>query len=113
MTIWQKLTTGAKFLFGGFDAAVQYLLDKVLNPYLSTTTVAANVHKAYETANSVLGYLRKYEDWCPTVWLPYYKAVVEAVDVMVGVFADGKVSAAEITECVEAVKKARSTWNED
>ena len=112
MTIWQKLTTGAKFLFGGFDSAVQYLLEKVLNPYLSTTTVAANVQKAYETAKSVLGYLRKYEDWCPTVWLPYYKAVVGAVDVMVGVLADDTTAFTRVF-LDETWRKARAAWNED
>ncbi|MGN0851870.1 MAG: hypothetical protein ACI4Q3_00675 [Kiritimatiellia bacterium] len=113
MTLWQKLTTGTKFLFGGFDAAVDYLLNKVLNPYLTTDAVAGNVRKAYETANAVLGYLRKYASWCPSAWEKYYNAIVEAVDVMVGVFADGKVETEEITACINAFKTARAAWNED
>jgi len=113
MTIWQKITTGAKFLFGGFDPAVDYVLNTVLNPYLSVDTVAEKVIRAYETSNSVLGYLRKYANWCPSAWRTEYDAVIGAVDAMVEVFADGKVERSEIEKCVDAFKTARNAWNAD
>ena len=113
MSIWQKIVVGSKFLVGGFDSAVSYLVNKVLNPYLSTDAVAGKVKKAYETANMVLGYLRKYAAYCPSVWQREYDALVSSVDVMVGVFADGQVTVEEVARCVEAFKKARAAWNED
>lgn len=113
MSIWQKIVTGTKFLFGGFDSAVDYLLNVVLNPYLTVETVAAKVKRAYEVALSVYGMLMKYADYCPACWRKYYDAVLTSLDAMVETFADGIVEREEIANVISAVQTARLEWNKD
>lgn len=110
MSMWEKIKLGCKFLFGGFEAATDYLLNTVLNPYLNTDTVRANVRAAYEKTNIVLGYLREYREYCPGAWLTQYDATVDAVDAMVEVFADGQVSRLEIEAVVQAFNTARAAY---
>lgn len=113
MSTWQKIVTGTKFLFGGFESAVDYLLNTVLNPYLQTEAVAANVKKAYNTAKTVYDFLVKYRRFCPTAWLTEYDATLRAVDAMVSVFEDGRVTREEIFAVVEAVQSARAAYMKD
>jgi len=113
MTLWQKIVTGSKFLFGGFIPATDYLLDVVLNPYLAWDSIANKVQTAYDACNMILGYLRKYADWCPAKWRTEYDAVVAAVDKLVSVFADGKVERDEILEVIASVQAAKAAWNAD
>lgn len=113
MSIWQKIVTGSKFLFGGFEAATDYILNAVLNPYLQTDAVAANVRKAYNAANSVLRGLEKYRKFCPWGWLAQYDATINAVSVMVTAFEDNTISREEIQAVVEAVSTAKAEYMRD
>jgi len=113
MSIWQKLTAGTKFLFGGFDSAVDYMLNTVLNPYLSVNTVAAKVKKAYETALSVYQFLCKYAMYCPACWRSYYDSILSALETMIATFEDGQVTRDEISKCVAALQTAKDAWNKE
>ena len=69
MSLWNKIVIGTKFLFGGFESATDYAL-QLLNKYLAKDKVAANVQKAREYVENILGFLRKYQDFCPGKWAP-------------------------------------------
>ena len=46
MNLWNKLTLGTKFLFGGWESALDYLLG-FLNTYLAKDGVSKKVTKAF------------------------------------------------------------------
>lgn len=110
MNWWNKLVIGAKFLFGGFESATDYVL-KLLNGFLSKDNVAANVQKSREFVETMLRFLRKYEKYCPAIWANDYLRLVCVVQKLSDVFEDGKVSASELVEVTAAVQAAIADWN--
>lgn len=109
MNAWNNLVLGVKFLFGGFEAATDYLLE-LLNSFLRKGDIADRVQKARDFVYSVLGYLRKYEKYCPSIWTKDYRKLVDVVQTLVDVFEDGQVSKAEIERAIKAVQDAIAEW---
>ena len=112
MNIWQKVMTGVKFAFGGLDAAADYLLGTVLNPWLRTDAVASNVRKAYQVALGVYEWLAGHRQYCPQCWTREFNGILVALDAAVAAFEDGKVEREEIERVVDAIQKARAEWGE-
>lgn len=112
MSFWKKLTIGMKFLFGGFESATDYAL-KLLNDYLSKEKVADRVAKAREYVETILGYLRKYQSFCPSIWTVHYEKLLSAVETLCGVFADNQVTKNEIEKAIADVKAAIDEWMKD
>lgn len=109
MNLWQKLTMGIKFIFGGFEAATDYLLN-LLNGWLSAPDVAEKVAYYYGKAKGVYDFLVKYQRFCPAAWTEAYAETLAAVKQLVDVFADGKVEEQEIKNCIAAFKAAYEKW---
>ena len=109
MNVWNKIVLGAKFVFGGFESATDYLL-KLLNEFLSGEKVAEKVQKARDFVVSILGYMKKYEKYCPAIWADEYLKLQAAVQTLVDVFEDGKVTAEEMQKAIDAVKAAIDGW---
>lgn len=112
MTLWNKLVLGVKFLFGGFEPATDYLCN-ILNKYLAAGDIAERVQKARAYVANILWYLRKYKDYCPGKWMPYYEKLIEVVQKLVDIFEDNQVQPQEIADAIAAVKTAIAEWMED
>ena len=109
MNLWNKVVLGTKFLFGGFESATDYLL-RLLNEFLVKENVAGCVQKAREYVVAILSYMKKYEKYCPAIWVSHYEKLMAAVQALVDVFEDGKVTAEEIETAIAAVKAAIDEW---
>ena len=101
-----------KFIFGGTEAALDYLLD-VFNNIMASDNVARHIEDAVKTGRSVLDFMADYRDWCPTKWLPHYTAVRAAIEATVDTFSDGKVTPDEIKGVKEQFQIAYATWRSD
>lgn len=109
ISLWNKIVLGTKFLFGGFESAVDYLLG-LLNDFLSKEGVAGRVQKVRDYAVAILGYMKKYEKYCPAIWVPHYEKIEGAVQELADVFEDGKVSSDEAEKAILAAKSAIEEW---
>lgn len=112
MNLWQKLTLGCKFLFGGFESATDYLLG-ILNGWLTKPTTAEMVSEIYRKAASILALLNKYSCFCPAKWLAEWNATLGAVENVVAAFADGKVTPEETAAAVAGFKSAYDAWMQE
>lgn len=112
MSLWNKIVIGTKFLFVGFESATDYALI-LLNKYLGKDNVAANIQKTREYVETCLGYMRKYQDFCPAKWAPHYEKVLAAVQTLNNVFEDNKVTPEELEKAIADVKAAIDEWMKD
>jgi hypothetical protein len=112
MTVWNKIVLGCKFMFGGFESATDYLL-QLLNTFLAKGDTPERVQKARAYVITILAYLRKYQDFCPMVWLTHYEKLLSAVESLVDVLEDNKVSAEELAKVVSSVQAAIEEWFKD
>ena len=113
MNLWNKLVIGTKFLFGGFEAATDYalkLLLNALNGLISGGNVAAKVQKIWNIASTVMEYLGKYEDYCPTPWVDDFKKLKTVIQSLIDAFEDGKVTSEEAERTIALVKDAIAEW---
>lgn len=109
MSIWNKIVLGAKFMFGGFESATDYLLG-LLNSFLGKEGVAGKLQKTVEFVSTIVKYMKKYEKYCPAIWSADYVKLMSVVQVLVDVFEDGKVDSAEIQKAIDEVKSAIDDW---
>ena len=109
MNLWNKIVLGTKFLFGGFESATDYLLS-LLNKFLSSGKIPDRIQKAREYVASILSYMRKYEKYCPAIWASHYEKLEAAVQTLLDVFADNKVTPEELEKAVADIKAAIEEW---
>ena len=112
MTFWNKIVLGTKFLFRGFEPATDYLCG-ILNAYINRDDILARIDKVRSQLEMVLGYMRKYKDYCPGKWLPYYEKLVEAIETLLSIMEDNRITAAELNTGIELVKNALAEWMAD
>lgn len=112
MNFWNKITIGAKFLFGGWESALDYLLG-FLNDYLAKPNIAENAKKVYDTASWAVSWFSKLENFVPQKWHNEYASILHVALSIVDVAADGQISSDEINDLVEAFKIAKAKWDED
>ena len=101
-----------KFLFGGTEAALDYLLD-VFNNIMSSESVARRIEQAVAVGKHVLAFMDEYNSWCPSKWLTYYRAVYTSIGAVVDAFSDGKVTPDDIKRVKEQFQIAYATWRAD
>lgn len=101
-----------KFLFGGTEAALDYLLD-VFNNILSSESVARYIKKAVAIGIYITEFMDDHQSWCPSKWIPYYRAVYTAIMSVVDAFNDGKVTPDDIKRVKEQFQIAYATWRAD
>ena len=106
-----KLTIGWKYLFGGMEAVVEYLLG-IVNSALAAIDQdrRAKIAAAYNTVKRVLATLEALQWLCPTKWQSAYSATVGAVEAVVAALEDMKIEAAELTKVKDAFNAAVQTW---
>lgn len=110
MSIWNKIVLGTKFLFVGFESATDYLL-KLLNSFLSGgKVVSERIQKAREFVSTILGYMKKYEKYCPAIWCTHYEKLMAAVQALLDVFEDIQISSEELDKAVANIKAAIEVW---
>lgn len=112
MNIWNKLTLGTKFLFGGWESALDYLLS-FLNTYLAKENIANKVDKVRDTAAWALDWLMKLRVYVPTKWRNEYNAVIDVVADVIAVANDGKLTATEIKALATSFTEAKKMWDAD
>lgn len=112
MNIWNKLTLGTKFLFGGWESALDYLL-RFLNDYLAKDGVAEKVTKVRETCAWALDWLLKLRVYIPTKWHNEFNAITDIVADVIAVANDGKLTAAELTALAASFAEAKKMWDAD
>ena len=112
MSLWNKMVMGTKWLFFGFESATDYAL-KLLNLYLCTNNVAANIQKARKYVETILGYLRKYYKFCPCGWITHYDKLLVAVQTLSDAFADNKITPEEIAKAKADIQSAIEEWMKD
>lgn len=109
MNAWNKIVLGIKFVFGGFEAAIDYLL-KLLNEILKIDNVAGRVQQVREFVVTILSYMKKYEKYCPAIWVDDYLKLMSIIQLLVDVFEDGKVDPNELEKAIEAVRDDIEEW---
>ena len=112
MNIWNKITLGSKFLFGGWTSALDYLLG-FLNTFLAKENVAAKIDRVRETCAWALDWLLKLKIYVPTKWLNEYTAITNIGADVIAVANDGKLTVEEIAALSEAFQTAKRKWEED
>lgn len=108
-TIWNYLTGGKSKVFA-------YVVDialNALNSWLAQPQISEKVESTRATVQKTLDVLIKYGDWCPVPWKEAYDATIQAINVVENIFADNKVTQAEITVAVEEFQKAYAKWMAD
>lgn len=112
MNLWNKLTLGTKFLFGGWESALDYLLN-FLNAYLAKENIANKVEKVRDTAAWALNWLLKLGEYVPDKWRNEYGAITDVVADVIAVANDGKLTATEIKALAASFAEAKAKWDED
>lgn len=112
MNFWNKITIGAKFLFGGWESALDYLLG-FLNDYLAKPDVAGKVKQVYDTATWALDWLLKLKVYIPVKWRGEYGIITDVVADVVSVAGDGKITVDEIKALGASFTEAKTKWEED
>lgn len=112
MSFWQKITMGTKFLFGGWESALDYLL-KILNEFLAKPSIAENVKKVYDTCIWALNWLLKIKTYVPQKWLNEYNAITDVVADVLSVAADGQLTTEEVIALGDSFREAKAIWDED
>lgn len=104
-----KFKIAMKWLFGGPEAVIDYVLD-VLNSFLAKPNITAQVQNALLLANRVLEILCRYQDWCPQKWEAEYSATISAVESVCIALADASVTKDEINHVTDKFKTAYAAW---
>lgn len=112
MNFWNKITIGCKFLFGGWESALDYLLG-FLNDYLAKPGVADKVKQVYDTATWALNWLLKLKVYIPVKWRGEYGIITDVVADVVSVAGDGKITVDEIKALAASFAEAKTKWEED
>lgn len=106
-----KFKIALKFLFGGMESVVDYLLG-VANAALAAIdpTKRAKIAAAYNTLCKVLATMTALAWLVPTRWQSAYKATIAAVSDAADAIADFKIEAAELTKVRDAFNAAVIAW---
>lgn len=112
MNLWNKIKLGTKFLFGGWESALDYLLT-FLNEYLCKSGIDKKVSEITETASWALEWLNKLEKYVPEKWNNEYFAIRDVVADIICVTKDGQITIEEIRHLSLSFSEAKAKWDED
>ena len=108
-----KWTIAWKYLFGGVDSVVTYVLG-VLNKAIASITPGnkTKVLAALNTAKRVLAVLKALTWLCPTKWQTAYAETVAAVETVVTALEDLEITVEELDRVRKAFVAAVAAWND-
>ena len=109
-----KLTIVWKFLTGGREAVLDYVLDVANNLVARLGDAKQDEIKGYlAIAQRILKRLEDLTWLCPKKWLAAYGATLSAFGDLVEALTDLKVTAEEIQSVVTAFQSAYAAWRTD
>lgn len=106
-----KFKVAIKYLFGGMESVVDYLLD-IANAALAAIDPdkRAKVAAAYNTISRVASTLLAFKWLCPTKWQSAYEMTIMAVSDTASALEDFKIETAELTKVKDAFSAAVTAW---
>ena len=100
-----------KFLFGGREAVLDYILDTANSLVAKISEAKQEEVKGYlAQAETILGTLDKYSWLCPQKWLAAYTATLSAFADVVSAMSDLKLTSDEVTSICAAFQTAYAAW---
>lgn len=106
-----KIKIAFKYLFGGMDAVVEYLLDIVNNALAAIDPAKrAKIAAAYNTICKVLATMNSLAWLVPTKWQSAYRMTIAAVENTADALSDFKIEADELTKVKDAFNAAVLAW---
>ena len=109
-----KIKLALKYLFGGIDSVVEYLLD-IVNQALGKIDPSnrAKIAAAFNTTQKVLATLSAFQWLCPTKWQSAYSVTIESVKAVVDALEDMEISAKDLSVIKDAFNSAIMAWRTD
>ena len=106
-----KFKVAIKYLFGGMESVVDYLLD-IANAALAAIDPdkRAKVAAAYNTLCRILATMNSLAWLVPTKWQSAYRMTIAAVSNAADALADFKIDTAELTKVKDAFNAAVIAW---
>lgn len=110
MTI-SKFKVVLKYIFGGIDSVMEYLLE-IVNEALAKidTENRAKIAAAYNTILNVLATLNALAWLCPARWQSAYRNTIGAVEAVANALMDFTIEPAELTNVKDAFNAAVTAW---
>ena len=103
-----------KFLTGGREAVLDYILDTANSLVAKISEAKQEEVKGYlAQAESILATLDKYSWLCPQKWLAAYTATLSAFADVVAALDDLSLTSDEIAKIVAAFQSAYAAWRAD
>lgn len=109
-----KLTIAFKYIFGGIESVVDYLLD-ILNNALNSLDPKdqKKIQAVSNTALKIVSVLKTLQFLIPTKWQTAYDSIIVAVERVFVALEDLKVDNAELFEIQDSFKEAVNAWKGD
>ena len=109
-----KLKLIWKFLFGGREGVLDYVLDVANNFVAEISSAKQNELKGYlKNAQSILDTLTGLKWLCPSKWRKAYLLTISAFADVVTALGDLAISSDEITGIVASFQSAYCAWRTD
>ena len=106
-----KLTIVWKFLTGGREAVLDYLIDLANNLFAKLAEAKQEQVKGYlAQAQKILATMQGVKWLCPSKWQDAYGETVEAFETVVTALSDLNVTTEEIKDCYAAFMTAYAAW---
>ena len=112
MNLWNKMTLGTKFLFGGWEAALDYLLN-FLNEFLARPNIADKAVKLRNTCEYALNFMLRLKEYVPEKWQKEFNAILDVVADIIAVTRDNRITAEEVKTLAASFAEAKKMWDED
>ena len=106
-----KFKIALKYIFGGIDSVMEYLLE-IVNEALAKidTENRAKIAAAYNTILNVLATLNALAWLCPARWQSAYRNTIGAVEAVANALMDFTIEPAELTNVKDAFNAAVTAW---
>ena len=100
-----------KFLFGGKEAVLDYVIDVANNLFVKLAEAKQEQVKGYlAQAQKILATMQSVKWLCPSKWQEAYGDTVEAFKTVVVALSDLNVTTEEIKDCYAAFMTAYAAW---
>ena len=106
-----KIKLALKYVFGGIDSVVEYLLD-IVNQSLGRIDPQnrAKIAAAFNTTQKVLSTLSAFQWLCPTKWQSAYSVTIQSVKAVVDALEDMEITADDLSRIKDAFNAAVIAW---